>query len=62
MALIDKASKFMSEVKVEMSKVTWPTIDELKSSTKIVIILSLAFALYIFGIDQVLTQLIQLIY
>jgi preprotein translocase subunit SecE len=62
MALIDKASKFMSEVKVEMSKVTWPTIDELKGSTKIVIILSLAFALYIFGVDRILTQLINLIY
>jgi preprotein translocase subunit SecE len=49
-------------VRVEMAKVSWPTVDELKGSTKIVIVFSLAFALYIFGVDQVLTQLIKLIY
>ena len=62
MAIVNKASKFLTEVKVEMSKVSWPTVDELKGSTKIVIILSLALAIYIFGIDQILSQVIKLIY
>ena len=62
MALVNKASKFLSEVKVEMSKVSWPTVDELKSNTKIVVLLSLAFAIYIFAIDQILSQIIKLIY
>ncbi|RME01190.1 MAG: preprotein translocase subunit SecE [Calditrichaeota bacterium] len=57
-----KISKFFNDVKVEMSKVTWPSFEELKGSTWIVIIFSLAFAVYIFVIDQGLTRLIKLIY
>ncbi|MDQ7052240.1 MAG: preprotein translocase subunit SecE [candidate division KSB1 bacterium] len=52
----------MSDVKVEMSKVTWPTMDELKSSTWVVIVFSLAISAYIFLVDQGLTQLLKLIY
>ena len=62
MGLFRKIGKFLSDVKMEMSKVTWPTIDELKGSTLVVIIFSLAMAIYIFVIDQGLTQLIKLIY
>ncbi len=62
MGLFRKFGKFLSDVKVEMSKVTWPTMDELKSSTWIVIIFSLALAVYIFAIDQALTRLLKLIY
>ncbi len=62
MGLFRKIGKFMSDVKVEMSKVTWPTMDELKSSTWVVIVFSLAIAAYIFLIDQGLTRLLKLIY
>ncbi len=61
MALIKKSMKFLSEVKVEMSKVSWPDLESLKSSTWIVIVLSLAFTLYVFVVDKVLTwALLQL--
>lgn len=62
MALVQKASQFLSEVKTEMSKVSWPEFESLKGSTWVVIALSLAFAVYIFLIDQGLTQIIKLIY
>ncbi len=62
MGLFRKIGKFLSDVKVEMSKVTWPTVDELKSSTWVVIVFSLAIAAYIFLIDQGLTRLMKLLY
>lgn len=62
MGLFRKIRQFLNEVKVEMSKVSWPTFDELKGSTWIVIALSLAFALYIFVIDQALSWIIRQLY
>ena len=40
---------------MEMGKVTWPTRDELTSSTTIVLMVSLALAIFIFFIDQILS-------
>lgn len=62
MGLFGKIGKFLSDVKIEMGKVTWPTVEELKASTWVVIVFSLAFAAYIFLIDRGLTQLLRLIY
>ena len=54
--MIDRISQFLADVKQEMSKVSWPTRDELLSSTYVVIGFSLAMAVAIFVIDQVLTR------
>ena len=47
--------KFLREVKIEMNKVTWPSLDELKGSTVLVIIVSIFFAVYIGIIDLVMS-------
>lgn len=52
--------KFLKEVKVEMSKVTWPTWVELKGSTVLVMIASLFFTAYIFLVDLIITQITKL--
>ncbi len=62
MGLLTKPRQFVRDVKFEMSKVSWPTIEDLKGSTMVVIVLSLAFAVYIFAADWVLTQLVKLLY
>lgn len=62
MKLIDKGTKFVSEVRQEMSKVSWPTWEELKGSTIMVLIISLLFSVYIFVIDQALTFTIRLVF
>jgi preprotein translocase subunit SecE len=61
MGLLDKPVKFFSEVNQEMSKVSWPTYEELKSSTIIVIVLSLLFVVFVFASDWILTRLLTLI-
>jgi preprotein translocase subunit SecE len=60
--LIEKPAKFLTEVNQEMSKVSWPTYEELKGSTIIVIIISLLLAAFIFVSDQILTMILKLIY
>jgi len=61
MALVDKVKQFVQDVRLEMSKVSWPTRDELKGSTGVVITFSLLFAVYTFGADQILQVLVKLL-
>ncbi len=48
-----RVREFYQEVMTEMSKVTWPTKDELKSSTQVVMILLAIFAAVIYAYDVV---------
>jgi preprotein translocase subunit SecE len=62
MSLLAKPAQFVRDVKFEMSKVSWPSFEDLKGSTMVVIFLSMAFAVYIFAADWVLSQLVKLLY
>ena len=57
--MFDKIGKFFIELKSEMEKVTWPTRDELKESTKLVIIATFIVTLFVGLIDQILTFVIR---
>ncbi|MBN1164820.1 MAG: preprotein translocase subunit SecE [Candidatus Krumholzibacteriota bacterium] len=57
--MFQKIAKFFSEIKIEMRKVTWPTRDELKESTKLVIIATFVVTVFIGAIDQILTLIIK---
>ncbi len=57
-----KLSTFVQEVRSEMTRVTWPTRDELKDSTKVVIWVSFVFVVFIFIIDNIFKYLFDLIY
>ena len=47
--------QLLREVRAEMGKVTWPTRDELTSSTTIVLFVSLVLAVFIFFADAILS-------
>jgi len=57
-----KLSKFLKEVKVEMGKVSWPTREELISSTTVVIVVSLIFAVIIGTLDTLLMLIAKSLY
>ena len=57
--MFEKIKHFFSETRVEMRKVTWPTRDELKESTKIVIVATFVVTMFIGIIDQILTLLVR---
>jgi preprotein translocase subunit SecE len=61
MPLIDKPKQFFREVHLEMSKVSWPSRQQLKGSTAVVITISLMFALYTFLADRSLQALVKFI-
>jgi len=50
----DRIVRFFREVKVEMSKVSWPTLEELKNSTKVVIVAVILITIFIGVVDRML--------
>jgi len=54
--------KFISEVKLELSRVVWPKMDEWSGSTTIVLILMFVFGLYLFFVDKGLDLLMKKIF
>ena len=61
MKIFEKTSQFITEVKVEMQKVSWSTKDELIGSTAVVIASTLLLAVFIGTVDIVLSRVIALI-
>jgi len=57
--MIEKIKRFFAETRIEMRKVTWPTRDELKESTKIVIVATFVVTIFIGLVDEILTLLVR---
>lgn len=51
----------VSEVVIELHKVTWPTMNETKRSTMVVIVFTIIVSLYLAGIDRVFSYLTDLL-
>lgn len=62
MKLLEKPTNFISEVSQEMSKVSWPSYEELRDSTIIVIVLSVLLAIFIFFSDSLLSNILKFIF
>lgn len=54
-------ANFLREVREELTKVVWPTRDEIIRLTGVVILVSLGVGLFLGGIDFILTKLVSLI-
>jgi len=53
--MIQKAKQFTSDVVLEMKKVSWPTVPELRGSTTVVIVTVILLAIFIGLVDRVLS-------
>ena len=53
---------FLSEVRNEMRRVTWPTRREVYATTLVVILTSAFFGLYLWGIDLALSAAVAALY
>ena len=62
MSAMDKIRDFMKDVRVEAGKVSWPTRDELRDSTVVVIVTVLLVAAFIGVVDQVLNRAVALVF
>ena len=54
MSLVARTAEFLKEVRVEATKVSWPSRKELRDSTVVVIIMTLIMAAILFVLDQIL--------
>jgi preprotein translocase subunit SecE len=55
----EKIITFFRDVYKEMNKVTWPTREELKESTTIVIVVCLVLAAFTYLVDMAVTKILQ---
>jgi len=60
--MFTRIKTYLAETLAELKKVTWPTRAELKESTRVVIVGSLALTVFIGVVDQILSRIIKLIF
>lgn len=53
-----RTGQFLSDVRAEMKRVSWPSANDVKNTTIIVVIAVIFFAVYLFAIDKGITFLI----
>jgi len=59
---MNKIIAYLEEVAKEMRKVNWPSRQELISNTVITLVAAGVISLFIFGIDRVISQVLEIIY
>jgi len=51
--LLKRVGQFLTDIKSELKKVTWPNKNDLKKTTIAVVVSSILFGIYLFGVDQI---------
>jgi preprotein translocase subunit SecE len=59
---IERSRLFLSEVRNELKRVTWPSQKEVYATTVVVIATSVFFGIYLFALDQILLTSVQWIF
>jgi len=59
--VFSKASEFLTNVRGELAKVTWPTRKDTYASTLVVIVLVLVVAVFLWAVDTVLSTVIRML-
>lgn len=59
--MIERIKLFFSETRTELKKVTWPTRQELKESTIVVIVSTFIVTIFVGVVDQIISRVIRLV-
>jgi preprotein translocase subunit SecE len=62
MSWMSQVQEFVKEVRVESAKVSWPTRNELRDSTVVVIVTVLLVSAFIGVVDKILTLGVTLLF
>jgi preprotein translocase subunit SecE len=62
MAAMEQVREYLKDVRGELTKVSWPTREELRDSTVVVIVTVLLVAAFIGLVDQGLNRVVALIF
>lgn len=58
---IAEGREFLTDVRSELKKVTWPGRQEVQSTTLVVIATSIFFGFYLWGMDLVFSRILSLV-
>ncbi len=61
-SLVARAKDFIKDVRVESTKISWPTRIELRDSTAVVIITVLLVSVFLFIVDRILQSGLGLLF
>jgi len=61
MQYLQQLKQYIIGVNQELRKVSWPSVTDIRRHTIIVIIMSLAMAVFFFAVDYVLTIILDII-
>jgi preprotein translocase subunit SecE len=57
-----RSRRFLAEVRNEMSRVTWPSRKEVYATTFVVILTSIFFGVYLYGVDVLFSAIVSWIF
>ena len=57
-----RSRRFLAEVRNEMSRVTWPSRKEVYATTFVVILTSIFFGIYLYGVDVLFSAIVSWIF
>lgn len=59
---MSKITQYFDDVRKEMAKVSWPTQNELVEQTTVVFVFTVIVSIFIFGVDNVFSTVLELLY
>jgi preprotein translocase subunit SecE len=62
MSAVDQVREFVKDVQLESAKISWPTREELRDSTVVVLTMVVMIAIFIGIVDRVLTFAVGLLF
>jgi preprotein translocase subunit SecE len=57
-----RSRRFLAEVRNEMARVTWPSRREVYATTFVVILTSVFFGVYLYGVDLILNAIMARVF
>jgi preprotein translocase subunit SecE len=59
LSLIDRLKKYLADVKVEMTKVSWPSRQEAREATTVVLFAVLIISIFIYSVDLLVGRIVR---
>jgi preprotein translocase subunit SecE len=60
--MIERIKAYLTDTRSELKKVTWPSRQELRESTQVVIVSTMIVTIFVGVVDQILSRIIKLVF
>ncbi len=60
--MFNKISKYLNEVRDQLSKISWPSREELFGSVAVVLVLCIVLSIFVFGVDFIFSRLLDVVF